>query len=202
MCEEVMTLGAPAENDTRESELLASIHGGSREAMARYVLSLEPLIRRRVAGKLGARMRRVFDSQDIVATVLRRIDVYLSEHEIRATTEGELRALVMRVANTAVIDKVRLLERLRRAEDDPLALSLRTRIERGDLDDAEVDSVIGRALQSVEDSRDQRMLWLWLSGLELKSIGVILEMKPDAVRKRWQRLRESLSGELQQEITE
>jgi len=167
--------------------------------MARYVLSLEPLIRRRVAGKLGARMRRVFDSQDILATVLRRIDVYLSEHEIKATTEGELRALVMRVANTAVIDKVRLLERLRRAEDDPLAQTLRSRIDHPDVGDDDVDGVLGRALQSIRDARDQRMLWLWLSGLELKSIGVVLEMKPEAVRKRWQRLRESLSEELVEE---
>lgn len=185
-----------------EVDLIARIHRGDRDALAQYVLTLEPLIRRRISGKLGPRMRRVFDSQDIFATVLRRVDLYTTTHELRATTENELLALVMKVANAAVVDKVRLLKRLQRSEDDPeLVQLLCARLEQQETNHDEFDGLLGRVFDKIEHDPDRRILWLWLSGLELKLIGSVIGMEPSTVRKRWQRLREQLREQMALEAT-
>ena len=76
-----------------KEKLISRIHGGDREAVAQYVMTLEPLIRRRISGKLGPRMRRVFDSQDIFSTVLRRVEAVCEVVDFFDAREGKKREL-------------------------------------------------------------------------------------------------------------
>ena len=56
------------------ADLLARIRAGDRDAAAAFLDRYGPLVRRRVRGKLGQQMRRVFDSQDLWSTLARRFD--------------------------------------------------------------------------------------------------------------------------------
>lgn len=96
-------------SEQSRNELIRRIQHGERDALGEFVIRYVPLIRRRIAGKLGPRVRRVMDSADILSTVLRRLDLYAHRHEIRAGTEAELWGLIMRVADMAVLQKLRLV---------------------------------------------------------------------------------------------
>ncbi len=75
------------------------------------------------------------------------------------------------------------------------------RLEQPDANSDEFDGLLGRIFDKIEHDGDKRILWLWLSGLELKLIGSVIGMDPSAVRKRWQRLREQLRELLTLEAT-
>ncbi len=64
--------------------LLDRVRGGDREASAEFISRYGPRIRRRVRGKLSPAMRRLFDSQEILATVARRLDQMVASGERRA----------------------------------------------------------------------------------------------------------------------
>ncbi len=84
----------------------------SREQVAGFLLANSGKIIRRVRGKLlhaesmGVRLRG-FDTQDILSTVLRRIDVEVASGSIRTQFEYEFWAYVFAVAENAVLEKTR-----------------------------------------------------------------------------------------------
>src|SRR3954470_23531408 len=102
-------MGSPLQ--TAEEELLGRIRGGDREAIAEFIRGHEPLIRRRFRHKLGAALRRVVDSEELVSTLSRRLDAYMATGHLTATTQPQLWALVMKVAERSVFDKLRELQR-------------------------------------------------------------------------------------------
>ena len=195
-----LCLGANQMLDSRDS-ILERATRGDREAMAQFVMRIEPLVRRRISGKLGARMRRVFDSHDIFSTVVRRVDQYVANHEIRATSEAQLTALVLEVANKAVIDKVRMIKRLEETEKDPRVYELLRRSTTVDHDPIRSERLLERVFSSNLDNRDSQILWLWLSGTELRVIAEMFDMTPEAIRQRWARLRAALTPIIADELS-
>jgi DNA-directed RNA polymerase specialized sigma24 family protein len=187
------------------SELIKRINLGDRDALGEFVLRYAPLIRRRVGGKLGARMRRVMDSADIVSTVLRRLDLYASGYSIRAHSEAELWTLIMRVVDAAVLQKVRLLSRLKRADVDdvPLADLMHTVLSReASPEVSDGVSLLERAFAVLEQADDQKILWFWLSGMELRMIACVTGRSPESTRKRWESIRKRLRASLEEGGTE
>src|SRR5262245_43990251 len=71
-------------------ELLARMRAGDRQAAAVFITRYESKIRRRVRGKLSLSMRRIFDSQDIVSTLGRRLDLYVRSGKLEAQSEQQL----------------------------------------------------------------------------------------------------------------
>ena len=185
------TLGVP--------ELLVQMRSGDRRAAAEFITRYGSRIRRRIRGKLSPAMRRIFDSQEILSTVGRRLDQFVRYGRIEAASEGELWALVFRMAENAIVDKARVFRRLRRVEDEDGAFAhdLARRLRQAArAQKAGVEIELVRVLEHVPDPVDRQILSLWLVGTEHAAIADHMELAAATVRKRWQRIKETLHERL------
>jgi len=174
------------------ADLLARMRTGDREAAGLFLVRYGPLIRRRIRGKLSAAMRRVFDSQDILSTVGRRLDRYIRLGQLAASSEPQLWALVGKMAEAAVVDKARVFRRLSavEAEDAPFAMRLRSRLDDAARRSPEgVEDELASAIGLITDPVDREILSLWLHGTPHTVIAEQVELSPDAVRQRWRTIR-------------
>ena len=175
--------------------LLAKMRAGDRTAAAEFVSRFAPRIRRRIRGKLNPAMRRLFDSQEIMSTLGRRLDVFIGAGRLNAESIDQLWALLIRMADNSLIEKARVFRSLeaKEGEDSPLAHSVARQLrakERTDPDGPLIE--IDRALHSLEDGMDREILALWLMGSNHVEIGTTVGLAPTAVRKRWQGIRGKL----------
>ena len=177
------------------SALLERLRMGDRDAAGLFIRHYGPMVRRRVRGKLGAAMRRLFDSQDILSTVSRRLDRYVSTGKVRATTEGELWKLVHRMVDAALVDKIRVTRRLQRVqpEDKDFAGLLLYRFEAVEAEDADaVEVELDRFFAALPDPIDRQVLSLWLRGHKHSVIASVVGISHDATRQRWVAIRQRL----------
>ncbi len=190
---EPKSLSENATTDPGVESLLARIRGGDRGAAADFLEGNAPLIRRRYRHKLGRAMRRVFDSQDLMSTVARRLDHLIRSGHVLAANSAQFWALLFRIADGAVVDKIRVIQRLNKVEapESEFAQALRARLEAGSIvDDESGDLVLARLFESIPEAKDREILSLWLSGSSHAVIAQLTELKPDVVRKRWERIRQ------------
>lgn len=183
------------EQGSELGELLDRVRRGNRDASAEFIKRYGPRIRRRVRGKLSPAMRRLFDSQEILATVARRLDQMVASGRLRAVSDGQVWSLVFTIADRSLIEKAKLFRSLqaKEGEDSPLALSILRRLkqaEQRDPDGPELE--IDKVLQSLGDRADRQILGLWLMGRGASSIAAAVDMEPATVRKRWERIRSQL----------
>ena len=184
------------------ASLLERVRKSDREAAAELALRYAPEIRRRIRGKLTPELRRLFDSEDILATVLRRLDYYVQNTPIKSTSEREVRTLLLRICNRAVVDKMKILRRLQRTEgeDSAFAALMLGTISSGAQEITESDDgALAAVFRRVPSGEDRTILWLWLAGQDHEAIGATLGKSNSAIRKRWQRIKESLRDTLGQE---
>jgi DNA-directed RNA polymerase specialized sigma24 family protein len=184
-------------------ELLARMRVGDRTAAALFVTRYESRIRRRIRGKLSPAMRRIFDSQEILSTLGRRLDQFVRSGRIEASNEGELWSLIFRMAEHAIVDKARVFRRLQEVEDEdgPVAHDLARRLRQAARErPAGVEIEIGNVLNTFEDRIDRQILYLWLVGTGHTAIAEHIEMAPTAVRKRWQRIKTALQQRFAAEV--
>lgn len=180
-------------------ELVLRMREGDRHAVADFVTLYGPFVRRRVRGKLGPAMRRLFDSQEILSTLSRRLDRYVRSGRVEAATEPQLWALVFRMVDAALVDKVRIIRRLRHVEgeDTDFARSLLTRLdEAGRANDEGVELTVDAALGILPNATDRQILSLWLMGHSHRVIAEYVGLSYDATRQRWQSIRERLRSHL------
>lgn len=180
--------------------LLERIRAGDRAAAGEFIERYGPIIRRRVSGKLGAAMRRLFDSQEVLSTVARRLDQYVFSHQVQAADETQFWALIFRMVDAAYVDKVRVFRRLRETEgeDSPFAALCLARLSdaAGSAPDApEVE--LSALFESLASPVDRQILSLWLTGQRLDAIARLLAMTPTAARQRWLAIRERLRVRLE-----
>ena len=183
--------GGPSE----AQRLLTRMRAGDRDAAATFITSYGSRLRRRVRGKLNPAMRRIFDSQEILSTVGRRLDLYVRDGRLEAANIDQLWALLFRMANNAVVDKARVYRRLRETEgeDGPFAQTLLSRLRRAEQHQgADVEIEIGRAMKLFDDTVDRQILSLWLAGTPHGEIATLVEMPPATVRKRWSKIKGTL----------
>jgi DNA-directed RNA polymerase specialized sigma24 family protein len=176
------------------------MRNGDREASAQFITGYDNRIRRRIRGKLNPAMRRLFDSQDILSTVGRRLDQYVSAGNLEAESERQLWALVFRMAMNAVIDKSRMYRRLQQAEgpDSMVAQEILRRLRHADQKShAGFEVELELALNMFSDKIDREILFQWLNGFRLNEIARSIDMAPTGVRKRWQKIRERLQERFQ-----
>ena len=184
----------PSEDGT-VLELLERMRAGDRAAAALFVTRYGSRIRRRIRGKLSPAMRRIFDSQDILSTLGRRLDLFVRSRRLEALNEGQLWALVFRMAENAVIDKARVFRRLRQVEEEDgefaQQLAIRLRLaERDQSEGAEVE--IRNVLNLLEDQIDREILSRWLMGMDHRGTAELVNLAPTAVRKRLQKIKAEL----------
>ncbi|HMN39399.1 MAG TPA: ECF-type sigma factor [Phycisphaerales bacterium] len=179
---------------------MARMGEGDRVALGEFLGRYGPLIRRRVRGKLRASVRRLYDSQDILSTVSRRLDAYVKSGKFQARTEDEFWGLVFRVAQRSLVEKARIVEALRakEGEDSEFAGWMLGRLrgqepdERARTDGLEVDDLLD-ALKSDEDRTITR---LWAGGANHSQIASHLGIDDAAVRQRWCRICQMLQESL------
>lgn len=176
-------------------QLLRRMREGDREAAAIFITQFDSRIRRRIRGKLNPAMRRLFDSQDILSTVGRRLDQYVRSGSLEAASERQLWALVFKMAANAVVDKSRMFRRLQQVEgpDGRIAQEMLRQLRSADQQasggvEIELDNVLGM----FRDETDREILILWLNGFRLQEIATSIDMAATGVRKRWQKIREQL----------
>jgi DNA-directed RNA polymerase specialized sigma24 family protein len=182
----------PPESPGEPDILLMRMRSGDREAAAEFLARFGPRVRRRIHGKLGPAMRRLFDSQEILSTLGRRLDICVGSGSLRAASMEELWSLVFRIADNSLIEKARVFRSLeaKEGEDSPLAYRVLQRLK--DAEDQGQDGPlieIDAALRSLEDGIDREILSLWLQGNQLAQIAALLGMSAPAVRKRWEKIR-------------
>jgi DNA-directed RNA polymerase specialized sigma24 family protein len=145
-------------------------------------------------------MRRLFDSQEILSTVGRRLDRYVRIGSLEAESPGQLLQLVFRMAEGAVIDKIRVYKRLERVEgeDSGFAQELQSRLHDADDDhDEGAEISLDGALRALANETDRQILTMWLNGTQHNVIAWELGMTPAAVRQRWKTIRDRLKESLQ-----
>lgn len=177
--------------------LLDRMRGGDREAAAEFMQRFGPAVRRRVRVKLGMSMRRVFDSEDVLSTVTRRLDEVVRRGRLRTETEAGLQALVLRILDFALREKVRAHQRGRRGQgsDHPLThgedeVPDRSRQPYPTCFETDSDTL----MRSLDDDLDQEILLLRMHGNQLANIARSLGLEGPFVRKRWQRIHTRLAA--------
>lgn len=180
--------------------LITRMRSGDREAAGLFIRDYGPLIRRRARGKLGRAMRRLFDSQEILSTVSRRLDGYVRAQRLHAESAEQLWTLVFQMVDAALIDKMRILGRLQKVEgeESEFAARLLQRLRDADRVGAEGFEIqIDAALRSLKSDVDREVFSLWLAGLQLRQIADQLGTNAGAVRQRWQAIRDHLRAQLE-----
>lgn len=168
------------------ARLLERMRQGDREATAEFMQRYAPLLRRRIRWKLGAGTRRIFDSEEILATLGRRLDQQIHRGAIEVRSEGEFWALVRTMIERTIIDKARVTSRMRAAELE--ASRHRDSFPADDESNRLVGDEIDQAIEMVGDDDDRRLLELWMRGVSHAESAASLNLSHAAVRKRWQRL--------------
>ncbi len=182
--------------------LLQRMQAGDRAAAAEFLLRYESRIRRRVRAKIGPAIRRLFDSLDILSTLGRRLDGYVVSGNLRAESEGECLSLLFKIADNAMIDKARLVQRLAAAEGEDgdfaqlMASRLRHAGRAGREHSTNIEIEIEGCMRMLRDPHDRRILSLWLAGEQHKDIATLMQLSADGVRKRWQNIRATLRERL------
>lgn len=194
----------PAVSEPEEEffgRLFAKVQAGDRNAAAELFVRYAPIIRARVRHQISPRMRSVFDSQDLMSTMARRLDRYVAVGRFKCDSVPQLLVLLGRIAEASVVDKARSESRLRRAleiggADARLVACLapEVRAEHDRFSDAWSDRLLDRLERALGMlSHDERELVVfWLSDLSFVEMGAALGVSPNASRKRWNALREKL----------
>lgn len=170
---------------------------GDRSAAASLMGEYQDLLRRRFRRRLGRAMRRIVDSQELISTVTRRLDVMVKQGTVGASSERQWWALVFRIGDHALADKARILARLERVEgpDSELAQQWRCRFARAERRQPEgMELELDAMLRLLSDPLDREILTMWLMGRDHISIAQELGETPEFVRKRWERIRKQLAA--------
>ncbi len=178
--------------------LLARVQSGDRGALPEFVLRYGPLIRRRVRGKISPQMRSTYDSTDVLATLLRRLDKFVKPEDLRATDEREVWLLLLKVIQGALADQQRRLARRARAEHAWVQAGGATRDTLSPPDTAwTADPGLDAAdiLAQLTDPIDREIVELRVRGMELQVIAMRVGLTPGAARARWLRIRARLAGQ-------
>ncbi|MHC4976827.1 MAG: RNA polymerase sigma factor [Planctomycetota bacterium] len=174
--------------------LSGRMRAGDREAAAEFIVRYGPRLQRRIRSKLSPAVRRLFDSQDLLSTLSRRLDAYVAKGQFRAADERETWALVTTIAENAAREKARLVARLRKVEgpDSQFAQHLLSRAS-GSVAEPEDDHLDPEVLiDALESELDKDLLRFWLRGYTQKQIAEMIEISYDATRKRWERIKKRL----------
>lgn len=184
-------------------ELLARMRAGDRVAAAEFIERYGPRVRARVRHKLGPGLRRVFDSQDVLSTVARRLDQVVRRGGVEAESADQLWSLVFTIANNSVSEKGRVQRRLRRteSEDSPFANEMLRRMDEAERVEAEgAVLALEKVFSYVDDPIDRQILSMWLNDVQLNDIADCLGMQPGTLRWRWAKLRDRLREKLGPEV--
>lgn len=172
-----------------------------REELAAFVLEHSERVRAIARRKLRPSTRGAFGSDDVLSTVLRRLDALAAGGLVRAESEAQLWALVRSIAENVSLQRERLLEStLNRSGEDAVFWSqVHKDFRRNSTDDEGAFVRLYELLMTLHDP-DQRQLFMFrLRGVSHKVIAQYLDTTPDAIRQRWHSVAKQLRSHLASE---
>jgi RNA polymerase sigma factor (sigma-70 family) len=183
--------------------LLIRVQAGDREAAARLVFQHGPFLRARIRHQISPHVRPLFDTQDLMSTVARRLDQYVLNGRFRCDSTGQLLTLLRRIAEASVVDQTRRAHRLHKAlqlggADARFVARLTDLPETAGSQSAFSDDTLDRSLARIEDllqhldADERETLLFWLQDLTFSQMGIALNISANAAKKRWHRLRDRL----------
>jgi hypothetical protein len=195
------------EQGVTEADVLAAVARGragerdakgdspARAALARFVLENEAKVRAIARRKLPGD-RGVFDSEDVVSSVLRRLDTMAHTGVFAPRSREELWGLIKAIASRTAVDRRRLIERGRNflTEDGPYAYELLKRLNACPTDDDALMLVL-RIMMSIKNQTDRQVFALLHRGASHRAIASALRLpSEEASRQRWSALRRELAA--------
>lgn len=171
------------------------IRAGDRGSIASALLHDQDRIRRIIRLKLSSRLSRVFASQDVLSTVLRRIDTSVTLGKVTFDSRAALMRYADRVASSAIVDKARIAERRRRCESEEFQQRRGVTGTHLDEDPRGVGPL--DKLLSAEQPDDRLVIESVLAGRTHRQTAMLLDRSPDSIKMRWQRIRARLKQRLQ-----
>ena len=184
----------------RFAELIRKVRAGDEDAATELVHTYEREVRREVRLRMrirDSRLRRVFDSMDIVQSVLQSFFTRASSGQFDLDAPDQLRALLVTMARVKLAEQVRRQQRQRRDV---------RRVE-GDMVDYQVDrgagpirEVVGQDLLKVVRGRlsqeERQLADLRTDGRSWAEVAADLGGTPDGRRKQWARAIDRIVVEL------
>jgi len=157
----------------------------TRDMVARFVMGHEARIRQVARTKLTSETRGVFDSEDVMSSVLRRMDTLAANGSLRPHNEAELWGLIEMIAANTAVSKTRLMERARMlSKDDTFAQAFLQRLGTCEVDD-EARLLVLRMAGSLNGDRYRQMFFLRMRGATHHAIAGLLGMTDCACRQMW-----------------
>jgi hypothetical protein len=177
--------------------LLRRMQAGDRQAAALFITENADLIRRRFRKRISRSVRRLFDSQDLISTLGRRLDRIVGGGTLGAASIAELWSLVMVLARCSLSehsDKAMRHREFRDEETGTEGLTAWTAEPQGgaNLNAPGGGALLERCIQRLGNGTDATILMLRVGGLSHGQIAEQLGISIEATRKRWQRIRSSL----------
>jgi len=160
-----------------------------RPALARFVLANEEAIRKIARERMFACTRNILDTDDLMCTVLRRIDRLVEKKRFSPASEEDVWGLLQTVAHHSAITKNRLVQRTYTLslEGGPYARWLLERVNRC-VDNEEVAALLTRLMLAIPTTLDRQMFSLRLRGTTHRVTAQLLGISEVAARKRWSEL--------------
>jgi hypothetical protein len=167
----------------------------TRAEIAEYVLAHEEQVRAVARRKLTHATRTVFDSEDVFASVLRRLDEMVAHGRLTPRSEVELWPLIKAIASNTAVSRTRLIERARNllTEEGPYAYELLKRLNAYSSDE-EAELLVYRMMMALADHKDRQLLALILRGSSHRVAGNLIGISEACSRQRWKKIRDELEG--------
>ncbi len=166
-----------------------------RTAVAEYILAHSPRIRGVARSKLSAATKSIYDSEEVLSSVLRRVDAIVKNGQMHPRSEAELWALIDAITRNNAINRTKLIERARNllTEDGPYVYELLKRLNAYTGDD-EATILVYRMMACLPDEIDRRILGLYIRGATHAAVATLLSITAAATRQRWMRIRRELEA--------
>ncbi len=164
-----------------------------RDAIARFALDNAAKIRAIARVKLTKVTRTVHDSEDVLSSVVRRLDGLAIEGRLRPASEKELWRLIAVIARNCAVSKTRLIERAQKllTEDGPLAYEAVRRLN-SCRSDEEATLLVSRMIGTLRNSQDRQILDLLMRGASNGAIAALMGISMEASRQRLTAIRRKL----------
>jgi RNA polymerase sigma factor (sigma-70 family) len=159
-----------------------------RKCAADMVHEQRDSIMRRIHLLLGDDARKITDTEDILSTAMRRIDRVIERGRLRAMNDVQFYAFVHAVIRRTILEKARNSRRIKAHEQGGYLIQSAQEVgtEYSRCSDSETIERVG---QLITDPIDREIVLLRGRDHSFVEIAQVVQMSPQAVRKRWSRIR-------------
>jgi hypothetical protein len=166
-----------------------------RAAIAEYVLGNKERVCAIARQKIPRSTRPTLDSEEILSSVLRRLDLMVVRNTLRPHSEAELWGLIEAIIHNTTISKSQLIATARKhlTEGGPFAYEFLRRLNTC-RDDDEAGVLVTRMLMSLRKAEDRQLFCLIYRGAAHKAAAAFLGISEQASRQRWMAVRRDLEA--------